>query len=125
MTELNTSGQYTVKSIVWEPDDGSFKAGKSYKAVVEVEAKAGYTFDGLSAGGITHNASGIKMEPGIPDAGTTKIKVTLSFGAAGSGNNPARTGMTRTGTGYLTTGKTGTGLTPMPTMPGRTLTATA
>ncbi|MDR2785872.1 MAG: hypothetical protein LBB83_08165 [Treponema sp.] len=86
-TSLNTTNfPFSVKSIVWDPalSGGKFAGDTEYKAVVELEAKAGYAFRGLTVGGISDNGTDREISPNpVPDNAVT-VTVTITFARGGT-----------------------------------------
>ncbi|MDR2245609.1 MAG: DUF5018 domain-containing protein [Treponema sp.] len=82
---LDTKGlPFTVKEIRWDPEDGKFLPNENYEVTVELEAKAGYNFEGLAASGVLHHGSKAALTPASPPAGTTGISVTITFDSSGN-----------------------------------------
>jgi hypothetical protein len=96
--------------VSWTPADGLFVAGKTYTAVVELNAAAGYTFQGLP-GPFTHSG-GINSTPNftIDPGDSTKGTVRIDFPATEAAllTPVTQTNLTNL-LGTPVTGATGTG----------------
>ena len=83
VTTLNTAGLPFTIEITWDPYDGTFRANENYRAVVKLQAKAEYNFEGLAASGVKHNGNKVELAPASPSADTTSVTVTISFDSNG------------------------------------------
>ncbi|MDR2785868.1 MAG: hypothetical protein LBB83_08145 [Treponema sp.] len=102
-TNLDTSNfPFRVKSIVWNPlpPNGKFAGNTGYKAAVELEAEAGYTFRGLTVWGVPDNGNDRDISPNpVPD-NAVSVTVTITFDKTSASNSGDGTSGDTDGDGF-------------------------